>query len=41
MELAIAIFIGIWFSLAGMAATAFVYRDFEKNSKKEANVNDK
>ena len=38
MELAIAIFIGVWFSLSGIISTIFVYKDYKL--KKKGNTNE-
>ena len=37
MEIAIAIFLGIWFSLAGILATCFVFHDYKKDDEKSNN----
>lgn len=33
MEIAISVFIGLWFIVSGVAATVFLFKDFEKNFK--------
>ena len=37
MEIAIAIFLGIWFLLAGILATYIVFHDYKKNDKESNN----
>ena len=37
MEIAIAVFLGIWFSLAGLVAYLFVRHDFKDVLKKSSN----
>ena len=35
MEIAISVFIGLWFVFSGIAATVFIFRDFGKNFNSE------